>query len=196
MGKALSATRGSAPGGLGTRDGLGCNPSGPRAPEHPKRVPRVRKKHINKILTGLSRDYPGTVPGLSRPFPEISWEFCLCVSLSPGEKGETQKQFDPHPFPGQSREVVYVYWFFLPRTDKVSRTLGTLEGGPPSRDLLGHCLALRQPVDPVVADPVRQDNDKIRGNPKYHPFLGITPFLQSTPKTISASKCKLAPSKM
>ena len=23
------------------------------------------------------------VPGLSRPFPQISWEFCLCVSLFP-----------------------------------------------------------------------------------------------------------------
>ena len=26
-------------------------------------------------------------------------------------KRETHKQFDPHPFPGQSREVVHVYWF-------------------------------------------------------------------------------------
>ena len=47
------------------------------------------RKHINKIFTGLSQDYPGTVPGQSRPFPEISWEFCLCVSLFPQEKGNT-----------------------------------------------------------------------------------------------------------
>ena len=33
--------------------------------------------------------------------------------FSPGKR-ETHKQFDPHPFPGQSREVVYVYWFLLP----------------------------------------------------------------------------------
>ena len=37
----------------------------------------------------------------------------MCLVFSP-EKRETHKQFDPHPFPGQSREVVYVYWFFLP----------------------------------------------------------------------------------
>ena len=75
----------------------------------------INNKHINKIFTGLSRDYPGTDPGRSRPFPEISWEFCLCVSLFPHEKRETHEQFDPHPFPGQSREVVYVFTgFFSP----------------------------------------------------------------------------------
>ena len=47
------------------------------------------RKHINKIFTGLPQDYPGTVAGQSRPFPEISWEFCLCVSLFPQEKGNT-----------------------------------------------------------------------------------------------------------
>ena len=30
------------------------------------------KTNINKDFTGLSRDFPGTVPGLSRHFPEIS----------------------------------------------------------------------------------------------------------------------------
>ena len=69
-------------------------------------------------MVKFSRDCPGIIPGLSRdcprPFPEISWEFCLCVSLFfPGKRGKTHKQFDPHPFPGQSREVVYVYWFFF-----------------------------------------------------------------------------------
>ena len=37
----------------------------------------------------------------------------MCFPFSPGKR-ETHKQFDPHPFPGQSREVVYVYWFFCP----------------------------------------------------------------------------------
>ena len=37
----------------------------------------------------------------------------MCFPFSSG-KGETHKQFDPHPFPGQSREVVHVYWFFSP----------------------------------------------------------------------------------
>ena len=35
----------------------------------------------------------------------------MCFPFSPGKR-ETHKQFDPHPFPGQSREVVCVYWFF------------------------------------------------------------------------------------
>ena len=39
----------------------------------------------------------------------------MCFPFSPG-KGETHKQFDPHPFLGQSREVVYVYWFGSPPT--------------------------------------------------------------------------------
>ena len=38
----------------------------------------------------------------------------MCFPFSPRRR-ETHKQFDPHPFPGQSREVVYVYWFFAPR---------------------------------------------------------------------------------
>ena len=37
----------------------------------------------------------------------------MCFPFSLGKR-ETHKQFDPHPFPGQSREVVYVYWFFSP----------------------------------------------------------------------------------
>ena len=45
----------------------------------------------------------------------------MCFPFSP-EKWETHKQFDPHPFPGQSREVVYVYWFFSP--PKLKRFLG------------------------------------------------------------------------
>ena len=32
-----------------------------------------------------------------------------------GEQGEHINKFDPHPVRGQSRKVVYAYWFFLPR---------------------------------------------------------------------------------
>ena len=44
------------------------------------------------------RDYPGTIPGLSRPFPAISWEFCLCVSLFPQEKGKHINKLTPTHF--------------------------------------------------------------------------------------------------
>ena len=40
-----------------------------------------KQENTNDIFAGLSRDYPGIVPGLSRHFPEISSEFCLYVSL-------------------------------------------------------------------------------------------------------------------
>ena len=46
----------------------------------------ISKKHISNFFTGLSQDYPRIVPGLSRHFPEISWQFCLCVSCFAQEK--------------------------------------------------------------------------------------------------------------
>ena len=36
----------------------------------------------------------------------FSWEFCLCVSLLRPRKGQHKNKFDPHLFPGQSKEVV------------------------------------------------------------------------------------------
>ena len=63
------------------------------------------------------QNFPGIVPGLSRDCPGFSWDFLgilfMCFHFSPGKR-ETHKQFDPHPFPGQSREFVYVYCFFCP----------------------------------------------------------------------------------
>ena len=35
----------------------------------------------------------------------------MCFPFCPGKRQHINK-FDPHPFPGQSREVVCVYWFF------------------------------------------------------------------------------------
>ena len=37
----------------------------------------------------------------------------MCFPFCPGKRQHINK-FDPHPFPGQSREVVYVYWLFSP----------------------------------------------------------------------------------
>ena len=54
-------------------------------------------KPINK--KPHKQDFHGIVPGLSRHFLEISWEFCLCVSLFPTRKA-THKQFGPPPIPG------------------------------------------------------------------------------------------------
>ena len=67
------------------------------------------KKNNNKKTH--KQNFHGTVPGLSRHFPEISWEFCLCVSCFPKENDKHINKFDPHPFPGQSRKFVYIYLF-------------------------------------------------------------------------------------
>ena len=73
------------------------------------------RKHKNKILTGLSRDYPGTVPGISRPFPEISWEFCLCVSLSSPEKGIHINNLTPTHFRDNPAKLfMFIGFFFFP----------------------------------------------------------------------------------
>ena len=69
---------------------------------------------INKNFKGLSRDYPGTVPGLSRPFPEISWEFCLCVSLFPQEKGKHINNLTPTHFQDNSAKLFMLIGFFAP----------------------------------------------------------------------------------
>ena len=59
----------------------------------------------------------------------------MCFPFSPGKR-ETHKQFDPYPFPGQSREFVYVYWFFLPPDSGTSSTSLKVQ------DLLGTSLIL------------------------------------------------------
>ena len=66
--------------------------------------------------TKFSRDCPGIIPGLSRDSPGLllrfPGNFVYVFPFSPGKR-ETHRQFEPHPFPGQSRKVVYVYWFFF-----------------------------------------------------------------------------------
>ena len=73
---------------------------------------QTHKQNFHGIVPGLSRDCPGTLPAFSWDFLGILF---MCFPFSSG-KGETHKQFDPHPFPGQSREVVLLFiGFFLPR---------------------------------------------------------------------------------
>ena len=66
---------------------------------------------------GLSRDSPGL-------FLRFPGNFIYVFPFFPRKKGKTHKQFDPHPFPGQSREVVYVYWFFSPPNDYPKNLFG------------------------------------------------------------------------
>ena len=59
-----------------------------------------KEKHINKMFTGLSRDFGG-----------ILWGFVFLPTRDDPKK--THKQlFGTHPVPGQSRKFVYVYVFF------------------------------------------------------------------------------------
>ena len=80
------------------------------------RAEKNQCKHINIIFTGLSRDYPGTVPGLSRPFPEISWEFCLCVSLFAQENGKHINNLTPTHFQDNRAKLFMFIGFFSPES--------------------------------------------------------------------------------
>ena len=77
------------------------------------------------MFTGLSRDYPGTVPGLSRPFPEISWEFCLCVSLFLQEKWKHINNLTPTHFRDNPARLFMCIGLFLLRKEsqKISHKL-------------------------------------------------------------------------
>ena len=66
----------------------------------------THKQNFHGIVPGLSRDSLGL-------FLRCSGIFVYVFPFSPGKR-QTHKQFDPRPFPGQSRKVVYVYSFFFP----------------------------------------------------------------------------------
>ena len=90
-----------------------------------------KKKPMNKKTH--KQNFHGIVPGLSRDCPSLFLRFpgnsVYVFPLSPG-KGETHKQLEPHPFPGQSRKGVYVYWLFSPEW-KVFIRLHSHELGAP-----------------------------------------------------------------
>ena len=54
--------------------------------------PNKQRQHRNKMFTGLSRD----CPGLSRQFPQVSWEF---VYVFPFKKGNTSTILTPTRLP-------------------------------------------------------------------------------------------------
>ena len=53
----------------------------------------------------FSVDCPGIIPGLSKHFAQIAWEFCAFASFA--RKRQHTNKFDPLPFPAQFRKVVY-----------------------------------------------------------------------------------------
>ena len=106
------------------------------------KVEKVAKAHFRprkiykqqNTLTKYSRDCPGIISLLSRDRPEISQEICLCVSHFPKA---THKQIWP-PLPGQSRKVIYVYWFISPpiislHEERVRRTANMKHNCAPPR---------------------------------------------------------------
>ena len=93
----------------------------------------THKQNFHGIVPGLSRDCPGTLPAFSLDFLGILF---MCFPFSPGKR-ETHKQFDPHPFPGQSHEVVYVYWFFSPPINLYWNAQKTLSPEEPSETKTG-----------------------------------------------------------
>ena len=98
---------------------------------------RAGKKPINKKTHKQNfHGIAGTVPGLSRPFPEISWEFCLCVSLFlfmcfpfSQEKGKHINNLTPTHFRDNPAKLFMFIGFFLPRYKK-SVSVHPVHGNP------------------------------------------------------------------
>ena len=84
----------------------------------PKTVNKETQKPIfHGIVPGLSQDCPGIFLRFPCNFVFMCFPFHL-------EKGKHINKFDPHPFPGQSPKVVYVYWFSShPENPRVSWAL-------------------------------------------------------------------------
>ena len=73
--------------------------------------------NVNKIVTGLSRDFLGDF---------------ACVFFPPQKEWPKKKTLGTHPVPGQSRKFVYVYVFFLSlksRACHVWRKKASLQNG-------------------------------------------------------------------
>ena len=70
------------------------------------------------MFTGLSRDYPGTVP-------TFSWDFLgkfAYVFPFFHKKGQNINKADPHPFPGQSRKLFMFIGFEVPQLQAHAKT--------------------------------------------------------------------------
>ena len=71
-----------------------------------------QEKPINKKTH--KQNFHGIIPGLSRPFPEISWDFCLCVSHFSQEKRKHVNNLTP-PISGTiPRSCLCLLVFFSP----------------------------------------------------------------------------------
>ena len=68
--------------------------------------------HTHTFFTGSSRE-DRDCPEIFLRFPGILF---MCFPFSPRRRQHINT-FDPHPFPGQSRKVVYVCWVFCPLDD-------------------------------------------------------------------------------
>ena len=69
---------------------------------------KTHKHNFHGIVPKLSRDCPG--PGT---IPEISWEFCLCVSLFPQGKGKRINNLTPTHFQDNPAKLSMFIGFFL-----------------------------------------------------------------------------------
>ena len=95
-----------------------------------KRKNNKEQKHINKIFTGLSRDFG----------ENFVYVFFSPIRNDPKQKKHINKFLAPTPVPGQSRKFVYVYVFFLSLNKSVDlnghfarKALSATPGSAPGR---------------------------------------------------------------
>ena len=102
---------------------------------------KTHKQNFHGIVPGLSR-------GLSRPFPEISWEFCLCVSLLPQERGKHINNLTPTHFRDNPAKCLCLLVFCPPEI--FSSTQNQIKKN------VRRCGCRSNP-DPDVMDPLQDD---------------------------------------
>ena len=81
-------------------------------------------KHIyHVIIQELSRNCPGLFRKSPRNFVCGIW--FVCFPFHPRKGQHINKLTSTRPFPGRSREVVYSYWVFLPRSSVPAKWVRT-----------------------------------------------------------------------